>query len=113
PEFGPRHRLLLALEAAGLSIQDLAGSMGLSRNTIGNWLAGRTHPKDYALREIAGITGVDPQWLLTGTPSTQPDPTPALRVVQGDECAPWDSNPEPAVIRFLVTNRTIPQERAA
>ena len=92
PQFGQRHRMALALETADLGVLDAADKLGVSRDTLGNWLSGRTRPKDYAVRAVADICRVDERWLLTGIPSTFGGPANA-------ECAPRDSNPEPAVHR--------------
>lgn len=109
PEFEPRHRLRLAIEASGIGVQGLADAMGVSRGTVGNWLGGTTHPKPYALRQIAEITRINAGWLLTGVPSVEPQ-QPTLRSVKGGKCAPSDSNREPAG-NDIITLRTL-QEAA-
>ena len=63
PEFETRHRMQLALERAGVSPHEMAGYLAVSRNTIGNWLAGRTRPPVSALRLWAQKCGVSYEWL--------------------------------------------------
>jgi transcriptional regulator with XRE-family HTH domain len=55
-------------------LADLAGSIlglseitGLSRKSLGEWLAGKREPSPYALKKIVVTLGVDQEWLLYGT----------------------------------------------
>lgn len=74
PTFGLRHRLALALEAAEVSVAAMADELGVSRNTVGNYLAGRTTPPRPTLRVWALRCGVPFEWLWTGeVPQTPPD----------------------------------------
>ena len=69
----------------GLSNEDIAEMMGVQRTTVSTWLGGRRVPNRAILLVWADMTGVDEQWLLTGTPSEG-----------GAKYAIRDSNPEPA-----------------
>lgn len=66
PVFGLRHRLALALDYSGVSVHDMADELGVSRNTVGNYLAGRTTPHKAVLRVWALRTGVPFEWLARG-----------------------------------------------
>lgn len=64
--FGLRHRLALALDHSGVSVHDMADELGVSRNTVGNYLAGRTRPAKAVLRVWALRTGTPYEWLSEG-----------------------------------------------
>src|SRR5690606_11588498 len=66
PAFGLRHRLSLALDHADVSVQEMADELGVSRNTVGNYIAGRTRPHKAVLRVWALRTGVPFTWLAEG-----------------------------------------------
>ena len=66
PSFEMRHRLALALESAGVRISQIAAVCGVSRNTVGNWLAGRTTPRRSDLIAWAETCDVPVGWLETG-----------------------------------------------
>ncbi|MFW6033829.1 MAG: helix-turn-helix transcriptional regulator [bacterium] len=67
-ERGARPRFLLpdrirkAREYAGLSQQQLADELTVSRQSVVSWESGR-RPLPIMVREIARVTGVDPDWL--------------------------------------------------
>lgn len=44
----------------------MAAELGVARNTVGNYLAGRTSPARSVLRVWALRTGVPFEWLLNG-----------------------------------------------
>lgn len=71
PVFGLRHRLALALDHSGVSIHEMADELGVSRNTVGNYLAGRTRPAKAVLRVWAMRTGVPFEWLAGAEVSTK------------------------------------------
>lgn len=68
--FGMRHRLALALEISGTSVQEMAVELGVSANTVGNYTSGRTTPKHATLRIWAMRTGAPLEWILTGVDPT-------------------------------------------
>ena len=74
PEIVLRHRLRIAREEAGLSVQGLAERMGVARNTVGNAEAGKGTPRKVVLNAWALATGVDIHWLETGNAPTGTDP---------------------------------------
>lgn len=59
-------RLYKSLRVSGLSNADLADELGVSRNTIGNYIADRTEPKDGQVKLWALRTGIPYQELRYG-----------------------------------------------
>lgn len=98
PEFHVGDRLAKSLHHAGVSIAEMALRIGVSRQTIGNYLAGRTAPKLAVLRVWAEETGVPLEWLATGRltsgdaePSDIPMPYQAVSARREyDEQLPFD-----------------------
>ena len=75
PQFKQHHRLRLALEVAGLSVQDMADYLGVERNSVGRWINGHTAPRKQTLRLWALYCGVPLEWLETGqAPAEKPGP---------------------------------------
>jgi DNA-binding XRE family transcriptional regulator len=52
-----------AREHAGLSQQELADRLSVTRTSVVNWERGHTRPLRLILRLLAAETGVDEQWL--------------------------------------------------
>jgi transcriptional regulator with XRE-family HTH domain len=75
PRFELRHRLGLALEWSGTSVGDMAETLGVHRNTVGNYLNGRTRPRRSVLVAWALRCGVPLSWLITGEPPDPDDPS--------------------------------------
>lgn len=63
PQWTLGDRLRKARESAGMSSSDMAATLDVSRNTIGNYESGRTHPATLAIRAWALATGVREEWL--------------------------------------------------
>lgn len=59
-------RMRKALRVAGMSVQDAAEALNVSRNTVGNWISDRTKPSQEQLVVWAAVTGAPHEWLLTG-----------------------------------------------
>ncbi|WCO67919.1 helix-turn-helix transcriptional regulator [Iamia majanohamensis] len=71
-------RLGKALDHAGIKVGDMAAYLDVGRNTVGNYIAGRTQPSRATVLAWAMRTGIDPTWLETGElPTLSPDGTPA------------------------------------
>lgn len=70
PEFHMGDRLAKALDVSGISVAAMAVKLGVSRQTIGNYLAGRTTPKLAILRVWSEETGVALEWLQGTSPRT-------------------------------------------
>lgn len=65
-EFDLADRLRRALRVSDVSIQDMADYLGVSRNTVGNWINGHIVPKRAMLISFALRTGFPLEWLETG-----------------------------------------------
>lgn len=97
PQWDLGDRLRKSLRVAGVPVNAMAEELGLTRVTVGNYLALRTTPSRSVLRVWALKCGVPFEWLLTG------------------ECPPWDSNPEPAdypsaqIVPLTRTERSVPR----
>lgn len=63
PQFTLGDRLDKALRVAGVSHQEMAEYLGVSRNTIGNYIAERTHVSEGTLRLWSFRTLVPLEWL--------------------------------------------------
>lgn len=63
-DFG--ERLWLALRRSGVSVQQAADEIEVSRNAVGSWINGRNRPRPRDLRAFARVTGFPVQWLETG-----------------------------------------------
>ena len=59
-------RLRDALRNAGMTQRELARTLDLSEQSVGNWIGGRSRPSAANLDTITGLLGVDRGWLLTG-----------------------------------------------
>jgi DNA-binding Xre family transcriptional regulator len=58
------NRMALAIAATGLSEEDLAESMEVSRNTIRSWRTGKVkRPKTENFERLASLAGVSVDWL--------------------------------------------------
>ncbi len=76
-QFGLHDRLRKALEVSGVSVQAMADKCGVSRNTVGNWLSGRTVPTKGNLMLWSTVTDAPLHWLETGeVPSIGAAPVP-------------------------------------
>lgn len=96
PEWTMGDRLRKALDFADMSVQDMADYLEVKRNTVGNYIAGRTSIPGGFLRLWALRTGVPREWLETGT-APRPEP--------GGQRARRDSNPQPSdpkVLRLML-----------
>lgn len=80
PHFELRHRMALALEHASVPKGTMADHLGISPNTVSNYLGGHTRPPVAALRVWALRCGVPYAWLKDGV-ETGPD--------QGGHASPW------------------------
>lgn len=72
-------RLRKAREDAGLSQAELALSIGVSRNTVGNAEIGDRTPLEITLRAWADATGVPLEWLKSGRTGAPASPVRGVR----------------------------------
>jgi transcriptional regulator with XRE-family HTH domain len=66
PEFDLADRLRKSLRTSGIGVYVMSEYLEVSRNTVGNWINGKTHPRPSELKLWALRTRVDYKWLLTG-----------------------------------------------
>jgi hypothetical protein len=66
PEWDIHDRLRKSLRFAGLGVGEMAEELGVDRNTVGNYINGRTRISGPALRLWAMRTGVPREWIETG-----------------------------------------------
>jgi Predicted transcriptional regulators len=60
-------RLSMARDAAGITLSALSSQLGVRRETLQAWESDRAEPRPSRLVNLAGILGVSPMWLMTGT----------------------------------------------
>lgn len=74
PHFEMRHRLRLALEYSRVSVKQMADALDLGRNTITNYLSGRSRPSKATRQAWAFRCGVPFEWIETGeAPAESPE----------------------------------------
>jgi len=67
-EFDLADRLRKSLRVSGVSVGSMAHSLGVSRNTVSNWINGRGRPCEAQLTVWAAITDAPAIWLESGEP---------------------------------------------
>lgn len=74
PQFTKGDRLAKALDFAGMSVAEMSDYLGISRNTVGNYIAERTKTPRPTLMLWSLRTGVPIEWLESGdAPGAGPD----------------------------------------
>jgi transcriptional regulator with XRE-family HTH domain len=63
-------RMSKALDDAGISRGEMARYLDVDRNTVGNYIHGRTRPNHRTLMLWALRTGVDLVWITSGDPDS-------------------------------------------
>ncbi|HEY5116221.1 MAG TPA: helix-turn-helix transcriptional regulator [Nakamurella sp.] len=66
PEWDLADRLRKSLRAAGVPVAEMAEYLGVTRNTVGNWINGRVQPSVQTMRLWAMRTSVPYEWLRSG-----------------------------------------------
>jgi transcriptional regulator with XRE-family HTH domain len=64
PDWDLADRMRKALRHAGMSPGQMADYLGVSRQSVGNWISGRVEPSFQTLRLWSIRTGVSLEWLL-------------------------------------------------
>ncbi len=57
----------MARDAAGISLETLAGQLGVSEETMLAWESDRAEPNPSALAKMSALFDVSPAWLMTGS----------------------------------------------
>ncbi|MGO2655213.1 MAG: helix-turn-helix domain-containing protein [Pseudoclavibacter sp.] len=80
PNFNPEmfrfkmaDRMRKALDWSGLTNNEVANRIEVSRTTVSNWINGRYSPRRRDLKAFALVTGYPVQWLETGIAPTETD----------------------------------------
>lgn len=66
PQWDVADRLRKSLRHAGIGPSEMADYLGVSRQSVGNWINGRIEPSLQTLRLWALRCGVDYEWLAGG-----------------------------------------------
>jgi len=83
PEWTLGDRLGKSLDFAKLSVGEMADYLGISRNTVGNYLGDRTRIPQPTLTLWAMRTGVPKKWIETGTTSPHGDGGSPMSITNG------------------------------
>ena len=75
-------RMRKSLRLSGIGVQEMAGYLEVSRNTVGTWINGRITPSAQTVRLWALRTGVPYEWLRDGKNPRQDDPDGGSRDVR-------------------------------
>jgi len=67
PDWDLADRMRKALRHAGVSTGEMAGYLGVSRQSVGNWISGRVDPSFQTVRLWSIRTGVPLEWVLGRT----------------------------------------------
>ena len=69
-------RIKLTRTRLGLSLQQVADRVGVTRESLANWENDRSEPRGVKVMKLAGVLQVPMIWLLTGEipPSSQREP---------------------------------------
>ena len=113
-------RIKERMQALGITQEELARQMGLTRSAVTHYLAGRREPPMRQFQRLADILETEPAWLMYGAPTstkttdsttkppkatTQPiAPTPPIKRKEKEVGIPLISNP------FLLSTRDQPTE---
>src|SRR5215469_3400813 len=68
PQWDMADRLRKALRHSGVGVSEMAAYLGVSRESVSNWINGRIHPSVQTLRLWALRCGVSYDWLTDGDP---------------------------------------------
>lgn len=68
PQWDLGDRMRKALKHAGISVEEIADYLGVTRGTVSTWVNGRIVPSVQTLRLWAMQTGVDYEWLAGSSP---------------------------------------------
>lgn len=83
PRVDQHHRLDIALQHANIGVAEMATFLHVGRNTISNYIHGRTRPNRATLIAWSDICGVDLDWLAGNDPG---DPAITGAVPRQEPC---------------------------
>lgn len=100
-------RIRQARRLRELTQNELADLVGFSRESVSSWERGKASPDVDDLIEVAKMLRIPVTTFVVGLDENDETPPDGGMPSGGDieECAPWDSNPEPAGSRTTRINR--------
>lgn len=66
PQDSMQERLVYAVKSRGLTQQQFADSLGLTKGAVNHWLTGRYALRFEHIEQVSAILGVSPAWLAFG-----------------------------------------------
>jgi transcriptional regulator with XRE-family HTH domain len=60
-------RITRARDLAALTLEDAASHIGVTAETLSEWENDRSEPRANKVMTLAGVLGVSPAWLISGT----------------------------------------------
>jgi len=60
-------RITRARDLASLTLEDAASHIGVTDETLAEWESDRSEPRANKIMTLAGVLGVSPAWLISGT----------------------------------------------
>lgn len=60
-------RITHARDLAGLTVEEAASRIGVTTETLSEWETDRSEPRANKVMTLAGVLGVSPAWLISGT----------------------------------------------
>ncbi|MEQ8307599.1 MAG: helix-turn-helix transcriptional regulator [Hoeflea sp.] len=60
-------RITHARDLAGLTVEEAASRIGVTTETLSEWETDRSEPRANKIMTLAGVLGVSPAWLISGT----------------------------------------------
>ena len=67
-------RMRKALRVSGVSVQEMADYLDVTRGTVSTWINGKIAPSTQSVRLWALRTGAPYEWLVTGDMKNAPSP---------------------------------------
>jgi transcriptional regulator with XRE-family HTH domain len=60
-------RITRARDLAGLTLEETASRLGVTTDTLAEWETDRSEPRANKVMTLAGVLGISPAWLISGT----------------------------------------------
>ncbi|AKI00891.1 putative transcriptional regulator [Hoeflea sp. IMCC20628] len=60
-------RITRARDLSSLTLEDTASNIGVTVETLAEWESDRSEPRANKIMTLAGVLGVSPAWLISGT----------------------------------------------
>ena len=73
-------RITRARDLAELTLEEAASRIGVTDETLGEWESDRSEPRANKIMTLAGVLGVSPAWLISGTGEAPQSPGISIAV---------------------------------